>query len=141
MTLIGPRPEVPRYIPYYYTGELETLTVRPGLTGAGQIFYTQVQQAPTLGGEDPEKHYVTCELHPKLSLDLDYLRHRSLRYDLTILLRTVLVVTKLGKAVPVKDSSTADAAVSQAGSPARAHRLPLLAGRGSSAATRAADLP
>ena len=44
MTLIGPRPEVPRYIPYYTDEELETLNVRPGLTGAGQIFYTQVQQ-------------------------------------------------------------------------------------------------
>ena len=118
MTLIGPRPEVPRYIPYYYSGELETLNVRPGLTGAGQLFYTQLQQAPTLGVEDPEKYYVTYELHAKLSLDLDYLRNRSLRYDLTILLRTILVVTKLGKAVPVKDSSTADAAVSQ---PARQH--------------------
>jgi lipopolysaccharide/colanic/teichoic acid biosynthesis glycosyltransferase len=95
MTLIGPRPEVPRYIPYYYSGELETLNVRPGLTGAGQLFYTQLQQAPTLGAEDPEKYYITYELHAKLSLDLDYLRNRSLRYDLTILLRTILVVTKL----------------------------------------------
>jgi lipopolysaccharide/colanic/teichoic acid biosynthesis glycosyltransferase len=95
MTLIGPRPEVPRYIPYYHSGELETLNVRPGLTGAGQLFYTQLQQAPTLGVEDPEKYYITYELHAKLSLDLDYLRNRSLSYDLTILLRTILVVTKL----------------------------------------------
>jgi lipopolysaccharide/colanic/teichoic acid biosynthesis glycosyltransferase/O-antigen/teichoic acid export membrane protein len=95
MTLIGPRPEVPRYIPYYHSGELETLNVRPGLTGAGQLFYTQLQQAPTLGVEDPEKYYITYELHAKLNLDLDYLRNRSLRYDLTILLHTILVVTKL----------------------------------------------
>jgi hypothetical protein len=99
MTLIGPRPEVPRFIPCYDAEELEILTVRPGLTGPGQIFYTQVQQATVLDGEDPEQHYVTCELHPKLAIDLDYVRRRSLRFDLEILIRTVLLLTKLGKPV------------------------------------------
>ncbi|MBO0823051.1 MAG: sugar transferase [Actinobacteria bacterium] len=119
MSLIGPRPEVPRYIPYYHRDELETLNVRPGLTGAGQIFYTQMQRAPSFDVEDPEQQYITCELHAKLGLDLDYLRHRSLRYDLTVLLRTILVVTKLSKPVPINDSPTADAADSK---PAGRHR-------------------
>jgi lipopolysaccharide/colanic/teichoic acid biosynthesis glycosyltransferase len=105
MTLIGPRPEVPRYIPCYYSDELETLNVRPGLTGAGQILYTQMQQAPVSGTEDPEQHYITCELHAKLGFDLDYLRRRSLRCDLTIVLRTVLLVTGLGKRVPASAPS------------------------------------
>jgi lipopolysaccharide/colanic/teichoic acid biosynthesis glycosyltransferase len=100
MTLIGPRPEVPRYIPCYSGGELETLNVRPGLTGAGQIFYTQMQQAPVSGAEDPEQHYITHELPAKLGFDLDYLRRRSLGYDLTLVLRTILLVTGLGKRVP-----------------------------------------
>jgi lipopolysaccharide/colanic/teichoic acid biosynthesis glycosyltransferase len=100
MTLIGPRPEVPRYIPCYYNDELETLNVRPGLTGAGQIFYTQMQQEPVSGAEDPEQHYITYELHAKLGVDLDYLRRRSLSYDLAVVLRTVLLVTGLGKRVP-----------------------------------------
>lgn len=100
MSLIGPRPEVPRYIPYYVGDELETLNVRPGLTGAGQIFYTQMQQAPALDAADPEQHYIAYELHAKLGLDLDYLRHRNLRNDFTVLLRTILVVTKLSKLVP-----------------------------------------
>jgi lipopolysaccharide/colanic/teichoic acid biosynthesis glycosyltransferase len=100
MTLIGPRPEVPRYIPCYSGGELETLNVRPGLTGAGQIFYTQMQQAPVSGAEGPEQHYITHELPAKLGFDLDYLRRRSLGYDLTLVLRTILLVTGLGKRVP-----------------------------------------
>jgi lipopolysaccharide/colanic/teichoic acid biosynthesis glycosyltransferase len=105
MTLIGPRPEVPRYIPCYYSDELETLNVRPGLTGAGQILYTQMQQAPVSSAEDPEQHYITYELHAKLGFDLDYLRRRSLRCDLTIVLRTVLLVTGLGKRVPASAPS------------------------------------
>ena len=102
MTLIGPRPEVPRYVPYYHDDERETLNVRPGLTGAGQVFYTytQPQQATILDGEDPEQQYVTRELHPKLAIDLDYLRRRSLRYDLMILVRTVLLMAKLNSLVP-----------------------------------------
>ena len=99
MTLIGPRPEVPRFIPCYDDDELEILTVRPGLTGPGQIFYTQVQQATVLDSEDPEQHYITRELHPKLAIDLDYVRRRCLRFDLEILIRTVLLMTKLGKPI------------------------------------------
>ena len=101
MTLIGPRPEVPRYIPCYTSEELETLNVRPGLTGAGQILYTQMQQAPASGAEDPEQRYMTYELHAKLGFDLDYLKHRGLRYDLAIVLRTAALITKLDKRLPM----------------------------------------
>jgi lipopolysaccharide/colanic/teichoic acid biosynthesis glycosyltransferase len=100
MTLIGPRPEVPRFISHYDDEELQILNVRPGLTGPGQIFYTQVQQATVLDGEDPEQHYATCELHPKLAIDLDYLRRRSFGHDLWILVRTALLLAKLAKPAP-----------------------------------------
>jgi lipopolysaccharide/colanic/teichoic acid biosynthesis glycosyltransferase len=104
MTLIGPRPEVPRFIACYDDEELEILTVRPGLTGPGQIFYTQVQQTAVLDGLDPEQHYAARELHPKLALDLDYLKRRSLGFDLLILFRTVLLLTRLGKPVAAPQS-------------------------------------
>ena len=100
MTLIGPRPEVPRFIPYYDDEELQILNVRPGLTGPGQIFYTEVQQATTPDSEDPEQHYATRELHPKLAIDLDYLRHRSFVHDLQIVVRTALLLARLVKPAP-----------------------------------------
>jgi lipopolysaccharide/colanic/teichoic acid biosynthesis glycosyltransferase/O-antigen/teichoic acid export membrane protein len=100
MTLIGPRPEVPRYIPFYSGDELDTLNVRPGLTGAGQIFYTRVQQVPILDGEDPEQHYIRYELPAKLAIDLDYLKRRGLKSDLMVLVRTVLLMVRLDKLVP-----------------------------------------
>ncbi len=105
MTLIGPRPEVPRYIPWYTKDELETLNVRPGLSGAGQILYPQIHQAPADRTEDPEQRYVTHELHAKLESDLDYLRRRSLGYDLTIVLRTAALMVGLGKNLPVPAQS------------------------------------
>ena len=103
MTLIGPRPEVPQFLACYNAEEREILSVRPGLTGPGQIFYTQVQQAAVLDGVNPEEHYANCELHAKLAVDLDYLRRRSLRLDLSILVRTVLLLTKLGKPIPAPE--------------------------------------
>lgn len=42
---------------------------------------------------DPERHHLVHQLHPKLTLDLDYLRHRSLRRDVDILVRTLAALT------------------------------------------------
>ena len=102
MTLVGPRPEVPRFIPYYHEEELAVLSVRPGLTGPGQIFYTQVQQAgqDAAAAGDPELHYLNAELHPKLAIDLEYLRRRSLRSDLGIVVRTALIMAGVGRRLP-----------------------------------------
>jgi lipopolysaccharide/colanic/teichoic acid biosynthesis glycosyltransferase/O-antigen/teichoic acid export membrane protein len=102
MTLVGPRPEVPRFIPYYHEEELAVLSVRPGLTGPGQIFYTQVQQAgqDAAAAGDPELHYLNAELHPKLAIDLEYLRRRSLRSDLGIVVRTALIMARVGRRLP-----------------------------------------
>lgn len=88
MTLIGPRPEVARFLPWYTPEELGILRVRPGLTGPGQIFYTEVQASDGRKSDDPEQDYVDFQLHPKLSFDLDYLRRRSLWVDISVLLRT-----------------------------------------------------
>jgi lipopolysaccharide/colanic/teichoic acid biosynthesis glycosyltransferase len=94
MTLVGPRPEVARYVASYTTEELATLCVRPGLTGPGQLHFTAVQSAGLDGPADPEDRYVGQQLHPKLALDLDYLRHRSARGDLMVVLRTVRVLLR-----------------------------------------------
>ena len=92
MTIIGPRPEVPHFLPFYRAGELSVLRVRPGLTGLGQVLCPEL---PAVAHDDPadaEARYVTAQLHPKLAVDLDYLRRRGLRIDVGIVLRTVVLV-------------------------------------------------
>jgi lipopolysaccharide/colanic/teichoic acid biosynthesis glycosyltransferase len=89
MTLIGPRPEVARYVALYSPAERALLSVRPGLTGPGQLFFSAEQAGDLDGLADPEGHYVSHQLHPKLALDLDYLLRRSLREDLAVVLRTL----------------------------------------------------
>jgi len=89
MTLIGPRPEVPRFLQWYDQEELGILRVRPGMTGPGQIFYTEVQASERKKRGDPERDYVEFQLHPKLRVDLDYLCRRGLWVDISILLQTL----------------------------------------------------
>jgi lipopolysaccharide/colanic/teichoic acid biosynthesis glycosyltransferase/O-antigen/teichoic acid export membrane protein len=101
MTLVGPRPEVPHFLPCYRQEELSVLRVRPGLTGAGQIFYTELPAAEEEETADAEERYVSSQLHPKLAVDLDYLRRRSLGMDLRIVLCTVAVIFGRSRRAPM----------------------------------------
>ncbi|MTD55127.1 sugar transferase [Amycolatopsis pithecellobii] len=94
MTLIGPRPEVERFICYYSPAERELLTVRPGVLGPGALLFAAAQSQELTVAADPEAHYVAYHLHPKLALDLAYLARRGIRADLALLTRTARVVLK-----------------------------------------------
>lgn len=92
MSIIGPRPEDISIVNRYYTNEeKKTLDVLPGLACPGSIFnYTHGKQY--LKGEDIDELYVKKFLHIKLALDLYYLRHWSLLYDIKIMFRTVYAI-------------------------------------------------
>jgi lipopolysaccharide/colanic/teichoic acid biosynthesis glycosyltransferase len=92
MTLVGPRAEVERYIRYYTPEERLLLQVRPGLTGPGQVFFTTDQAGELDRTGDPEELYVKRQIHAKLALDLEYLRRRGLRADMSVLLRTLALL-------------------------------------------------
>jgi lipopolysaccharide/colanic/teichoic acid biosynthesis glycosyltransferase len=94
MTLIGPRPEVPRYLAHYRDTERLVLAVRPGLTGPGQVRYSRSQATELDAAADPEQCYLLTQLHPKLATELDYLVRRSLRGDLGILVATGLTLLR-----------------------------------------------
>jgi lipopolysaccharide/colanic/teichoic acid biosynthesis glycosyltransferase len=79
---------------HYTDEERRVLTVRPGLTGPGQLLFSRQQAAELDDVADPEAEYVRRQLHVKLALDLDYLRRRLLRRDLAILGQTVAVMMK-----------------------------------------------
>jgi len=97
MTLVGPRAETPNFLPYYTEEQREVLSVKPGLTGPGQIHYTVHQAARIPPGGDANAIYIREILPEKLAIDLDYVRHRSAGRDLAILARTLLVVATLGR--------------------------------------------
>jgi lipopolysaccharide/colanic/teichoic acid biosynthesis glycosyltransferase len=86
MSLVGPRPESPRYVRYYTLEQLAVLTVRPGVTGPTQLRFRD--EAALLTEADVEAQYVRELLPAKLASDLDYVRRRTLLGDIVILVKT-----------------------------------------------------
>jgi len=97
MSLVGPRPEDPRYVLEYSPEQRRVLTVRPGLCSPAVIKYRH-EEALLEASEDLESTYVNVVLPDKLRMDLDYIDHRSLPGDLRILIRSVLSI--LGRSPP-----------------------------------------
>ncbi|RMF06027.1 MAG: NAD-dependent epimerase/dehydratase family protein [Chloroflexi bacterium] len=87
MSLVGPRPEDPRYIPLYNAEQRQVLAVRPGMTSAASMHYRD--EEIILAGDDWEKVYREQILPHKLALDLAYLQERSALSDLLLIGRTV----------------------------------------------------
>jgi lipopolysaccharide/colanic/teichoic acid biosynthesis glycosyltransferase len=89
MSVVGPRPEVPRYVALYTEEQRAVLSVRPGLTSMASIAY--INENEILGrSADPERTYVDEVMPAKLALDLRYVRERSLGLDLHIIVATLL---------------------------------------------------
>jgi lipopolysaccharide/colanic/teichoic acid biosynthesis glycosyltransferase len=104
MTLVGPRPEVPYFVRWYSGNELRVLSVRPGLTGLGQLIYTGDHLNDGPSTRDVEAHYLLHQLHQKLLVDLSYLRERGFWADLVILTRTFGVIFQNSKKTLVPTS-------------------------------------
>ena len=96
MSIVGPRPEDPKIVELYYTPlARETLAVAPGLSSPGSVHYYANNELHLDDG-DPERFYVTRLLPIKLAMDIVYIRHVSLWYDLCIIARTALTIVLIG---------------------------------------------
>jgi lipopolysaccharide/colanic/teichoic acid biosynthesis glycosyltransferase len=91
MSLVGPRPEVPRYVEMFRADYEEILRVRPGITDPASIKFRH--EAEILGrAADPEREYVERILPEKIRLAKDYVRQSSFWYDMTLIFKTALAV-------------------------------------------------
>ena len=91
MSLVGPRPEDPRFVDAADPAWQRVLSVRPGLTGAAQIEFAGREES-LVGDADPERAYRERVLPSKLRADLAYVEGRSFAGDLGLLARTALFV-------------------------------------------------
>ena len=89
MSLVGPRPELPRYVERYPEAlRVRVLAVRPGLTDPASIAF--LDEAEHLArAADPEREYVEVLLPIKLQAAADYAERASLGSDLRVLFGTV----------------------------------------------------
>ncbi|MBS1583659.1 MAG: sugar transferase [Bacteroidetes bacterium] len=88
MSVVGPRPEVPKYVALYTAEQRAVLSVRPGITGMASLDYIDENELLARAA-DPEKAYIEKVMPAKLALDLRYVRERSLALDLRIIAVTV----------------------------------------------------
>jgi lipopolysaccharide/colanic/teichoic acid biosynthesis glycosyltransferase len=89
MSLVGPRPEVQKYVNLYSPEEKAILTVRPGITDWASIWNSN-EAAVLEGSRDPERTYEELIRPTKLTLQLFYVRDHSFFVDLKILFHTAV---------------------------------------------------
>ena len=76
MSLVGPRPEVRKYVEMYTEEQRRVLSVRPGITDYASIEY--VDENRILGeAENPDKAYVEVVMPDKIRLNMRYIEHRT----------------------------------------------------------------
>lgn len=93
MSLVGPRPEVRKYVDAYKPEYLATLLVRPGVTATASIHFKDEDEMLNSGG-DPEEIYIHEILPEKMRYNLEYLNHISVWQDFKIMVQTVIAVFK-----------------------------------------------
>jgi lipopolysaccharide/colanic/teichoic acid biosynthesis glycosyltransferase len=88
MSLVGPRPEVRRYVELYNAEQKMVLTVKPGITDYASIEYSNENEL--LGkATDPEKVYIEEIMPAKLKLNLKYIAEQGIVTDLKIIFKTL----------------------------------------------------
>lgn len=96
MSIVGPRPEVPRYVELYTPDQRRILAFRPGLTSPATIEFRN--ESSLLSRQtDPERYYREHLIPAKIATDLDYSLKAGLISDMFILLTTVRKLLHVGQ--------------------------------------------
>lgn len=89
MSLVGPRPEVPRYVKIYNDEQRKVLEVKPGITDLASIRYKD-ENALLGKAENPEEFYINTIMPDKLVLNLEYINKSNVFFDIYIIVKTIL---------------------------------------------------
>jgi len=89
MSLVGPRPEVPKYVDLYSKEDRIVLTIRPGITDYASIYFRNENEI-LKDAIDPEKKYIEEIMPLKLRLNKKYIAEKGVFTDLKIILMTFL---------------------------------------------------
>ena len=90
MSIVGPRPEDPRYVAHYTPEQRRVLSVRPGMASPAFNKYRHEEELLATAGDDLERVYLTQILPDKLRMDLDYIDQQSFLFDLSVLAQAAL---------------------------------------------------
>lgn len=93
MSLVGPRPEVRKYVDLYTPEQRKVLSVRPGITDYASIEY--MDENTILGqAEDPDKAYVDQIMPDKIRYNMKYIEHRSVKEYFKVIFLTLVHIVR-----------------------------------------------
>lgn len=93
MSVVGPRPEVRKYVEMYTPEQMRVLSVRPGLTDYASIRYVNENEL-LAKSENPEQTYIQEIMPDKLALNLQYIEEQSIWVDMKIMWQTLLAIVR-----------------------------------------------
>ena len=93
MSIVGPRPEVPKYVALYNERQRQVLSVRPGLTDYASIEYISENEL-LAKSTDPDRTYIEEIMPAKLELNLKYIENQSVMEDLRLIFKTLASIAK-----------------------------------------------
>lgn len=88
MSLVGPRPELPRYVDFYTADERAVLDQKPGITDPATLVYRDEEDV-LAEVDDPQQHYVDVVMRHKIALNLEYADRATVWTDLGVVMRTI----------------------------------------------------
>lgn len=88
MSIVGPRPEVPKYVAMYNQEQLKVLSVKPGLTDYASIEYANENEI-LAKSSNPEEAYIKEIMPAKLKLNEKYIEEMGPVTDLKIIFKTL----------------------------------------------------
>ena len=88
MSLVGPRPEVRKYVDLYNSEQLKVLSVKPGITDYASIQYSNENEL-LAKSHDPEMTYIEEIMPDKLNLNLRYINESGVFTDVKIIVKTI----------------------------------------------------
>ncbi len=93
MSMVGPRPELRKYVNYYTLSEMDILNIKPGITDMASLKYRD--ESAILGAQtDPEIYYIKEILPAKIKLNKIYFEKKNLSNYFRILFNTILSIIK-----------------------------------------------
>lgn len=87
MSLVGPRPEVRKYVDLYTAEQMRVLSVRPGITSLASIRYRNENELLEKA-DNPDQYYIDVVMQDKLAIDLEYVDKVSFLYDIKLIFNT-----------------------------------------------------
>ena len=91
MSVVGPRPEVRKYVDLYSEEQRKVFQVRPGITDLASIKYRNENELLSQV-DDPDTYYIDVIMPDKLAINLEYIRHQSFMGDIKIIFNTLFKI-------------------------------------------------